>query len=302
MRTLVGVVSYAGLPFLEAFLRSVQETLKTPNTDVLVVVAKPGDHEMRRFLDDRGIRYIQHDRNWGFPASCNDLYDAAFVNGDYDNLVFCGNDVVLLEGSLDSMIHAAETTNFEMLCGSEFNSRFMYDQYPEVRKYFDGPNLNVTQEGLNARFWERHKDFRSDVEPDTRKDVRNFTLFKRSAFEKVGYDDVSFYVNGYFCDNCVCRRCDILGVSAAGLQSAPFYHHWSRTIFQGESRPNGTYFQRNQEFYVHKYGGLPGQEKYELPFDGRGFQLTPDIFLKPELKIASRDQELSILNYWSNLK
>lgn len=300
-RSLIGVVSFGNLQFLKVFLQSVKETLTTPNTDVIVVVAKPGDEEMCAFLNSEGYKFITNERNVGFPASCNDLYDAAFVHGDYDNLIFCGNDVVVMPGAIDAMIAAADSTNWEMICGSEYNARFMWNNYPECRKYFtDEATLGVTQEGLNARFWELHRDFKNGLEPDTLKDVRNFTLFKRSAFEKVGYDDVNFWPNGYFCDNCVARRCHATGVTAAGLKEAAFFHFWSRTINEGEPRNHSGYFERNRMYYTHKWHGVPNQEKLDTPFGG-GPYFVGNTQIPTGMKIESRDHEAACIEYWSKL-
>ncbi len=310
-KTLVGIVSYGGLPFLEMALRSIQETSSRPlDIEPLVIVAKPGDVEMVEFLKQRNILHFVHSENKGFPASVNDLYEAAFGDREvttqkwnwcpcYDNLIICGNDVVALPGSIDAMIKTADDTDFEMVCGSEFNSRFLVDNYPEARKFFHGDNLIFND--FTARPWELHKERRSGIEPHQRKDIRNFTLFKRSAFEKVGYADVNFFPGGYGEDNDACVRMDKLGVSACGLLDAPFYHAWSRTIHQGEKRDHSGLFNRNMGHFVHKWGGPVGGEKYALPYDGRGFQLSPDIFLEPVMKIATRDQEDAIIKYWSTL-
>lgn len=248
-RTLVGIVSYGGLPFLELALKSIQETA-TKAVDIRVVTAKPGDTEMSTFLFMRGIPQKIHTKNKGFPASVNDLYDAAFVgdgvnDGQYDHLIICGNDVVVMPGAIDAMINCAERESYEMVCGSEFNSRFLVENYPEARQFFHGENLIFTD--FNARPWELHKERRTGIEPHQRKDIRNFTLFKRSAFEKVGYADVGFVKNGYYEDNQFCERCDHLGVSACGLLDAPFFHFWSRSIHQNVDRDHGKWFGLNKE-------------------------------------------------------
>lgn len=305
-KTLIGIVSYGGLPFLELALRSIQET--TDKVDVCVVVAKPDDTEMKRFLHHRNINAISHGMNAGFPASVNDLCDAAFkkdcrfwtgTDGDFDNLIIIGNDVVAMPGAIDAMIETADTTDFEMVCGSEFNAQFLVTNYPEARQFFHGENLIFND--FTARPWELHEERRTGIEPHQRKDIRNFTLFKRSAFEKAGYADCNFWPNGYFEDNDYALRCDKLGVSACGLAQAAFFHFTSRTIHQNASRDHGGYFSRNGGHYTHKWGGPVGGERYDLPYDGRGFQLSPDIFLQPEMKISSRDQETTIINYWSKL-
>lgn len=242
-KTLIGIVSYGGLPFLELALRSIQET--TDKADVWVINAKPDDKEMFQFLYERSIEQTPHSANKGFPASVNDLLDTAFVYGEYDHLIIMGNDVVAMPGAIDAMIHTAETTDYEMVCGSEFNARFLVDNYPEARRHFSGDNLVFTD--FSARPWELHTERRTGIEPHARKDIRNMTLFKRSAFEKVGYADVAFWPNGYFEDNQYCERCDHLGVSACGLLDAPFFHFWSRTVHQGENREHGKWFGLNKE-------------------------------------------------------
>lgn len=246
-RTLISISSYGGLPFLEITLREIQRTVKTDHVSLFVVVAKPQDWEMQKFLEVRGIPHKVDTENRGFASNINDMYDRAFTHGDADNLIICGNDVVPLDGAIDAMIRTADTTEWEMVCGSEFNSRFLVNNYPEAKQFFQGENLVFTDFG--ARPWELHKDFRSGIEPHVRKDIRNLTLFKRSAFEKVGYADVAFWPNGYFEDNQYCDRLDHAGVSACGLAEAAFFHFWSRTIHQNASRDHGAYFARNSEHY-----------------------------------------------------
>lgn len=294
-RTLIGIVSYAGLPFLELCLRSIRDTVTKPH-DVLVVVAKPDDWEMKMFLLERQISFIPHYQNRGFPASVNDLYDTAFTTGDYDNLIICGNDIVALPGSIDSLIQTADSTEFEMVCGSEYNARFLVNNYPEARKYFHGENLVFTD--FKARPWELHTDRRYGIEPHQRKDVRNMTLFKRSSFEKVGYDDVNYWPNGYYADNDYCRRCDLLGVSACGVAEAVFFHFASRTIHQNIQRNHGGYSAKNHWFYREAWGGDPGHETYSARFHGDPYKLG-ELTLPGENRIATRDHEEAVINYWS---
>jgi GT2 family glycosyltransferase len=202
-----------------------------------------------------------------------------------------------MPGAVEAMIRCADTTDYEMVCGSEFNAEFLTKTYPEARKYFQGKNLIFTDWG--ARPWMLHKDKQTGVEPDTRKDIRNFTLFKRSSFEKVGYDDVNFWPNGYFADNDYGRRCDLLGIKACGLKEAAFFHFTSRTIHQNVERNHGGYFDRNREFYTHKWGGGVGHETYTTPFRGGPYRLG-DIEVPCDMKISSRDHEPACIEYWAS--
>lgn len=294
-KTLVGIVAYGGLPFLRITLDALREQ---SGFDVAVIVAKPGDSEMWDYLFRRKIAAKPHDQNKGFPASINDLYQMAFEPGDYDNLIVCGNDVVPMPGAIEAMIHCADTTDYEMVCGSEFNARFLYDHYPEARKFFHGPNLVFQDWG--ARPWLLHRDGQTGVEPDTRKDIRNLTLFKRSSFEKVGYDDVNFWPNGYFADNDYGRRCDLLGVKACGLKEAAFFHFTSRTIHQNAQRDHGGYFERNRVFYTHKWGDGVGHEKYSTSFNG-GPYFVGETSVPCKDRIHTRDHEAACVDYWSKL-
>lgn len=308
-KTLVGIVSFGGLKFLEMGLAALREQ---KGFDVAVIVAKPGDGAMVSYLRDRGIIMLRHDQNFGFPASVNSLYDLAFdvthyaefsqmhggKLGTYDNLIIMGNDVVPMPGTIEAMIHCADTTDYEMVCGSEFNARFLVDNYQEARKFFHGDNLIFTDWG--ARPWLLHRDGQTGVEPDTRKDIRNLTLFKRSSFEKVGYDDVNFWPNGYFADNDYGRRCDLLGVRACGLKEAAFFHFTSRTIHQNAQRDHGGYFDRNRIYYTHKWHGEPGREELLTPFGGGPYRLG-NIDVPCEMKISTRDHEAACIDYWSKL-
>jgi GT2 family glycosyltransferase len=272
-RTLIGISSFGGIQFLEITLREIQHTVKSDNVSLFVIVAKPNDHEMCSFLEARGIPHKMDTENRGFASNINDAYDRAFTHGDYDHLIICGNDVVPMSGAIDAMIKTADETEWEMVCGSEFNSRFLVNNYEEAKQYFHGENLVFTD--FLARPWELHKERRYGIEPHARKDIRNLTLFKRSAFEKVGYADVAFYPNAYYEDDQFCARCDHLGVSACGLAEAAFFHFWSRTIHQNASRDHGKYFERNGEYF----------EKWKK---------------NPVWKISSRDGETQTIQYWAS--
>lgn len=296
-KTLVGICTYGGLKFLRLGLDALA---KEDVADVLVVQGKPGDTEMDEALRFQNCSIIHHERNMGFAGAINDMYDAAFVHGDYDNLIIMGNDVIPVNGAVGKMIQVAESTDFEMVCGSEYNSRFLYDTYPEARAHFDGDRLIASDSAIASRIWEIHQDFRNGVEPDARKDIRNLTLFKRSSFEKAGYADINYYPGAYFEDNSYGRKCDLLGVSACGLKEAAFFHWWSRTKYQGEARPHDLYYDRNRIYYCHCWHGEPGHEKLATPFGGGPYRLG-DIEVPCDMKISTREHESACIKYWSEL-
>lgn len=295
-KTLLSICAYGGLPFLRLGLSAVA---KTDLVDVLVIQAKPGDEEMIHALRSENCAVLHHEENRGFAGAINDMLDFAFVHGDYDNLIIQGNDVIPLDGSIEAMVNCADMTDYEMVCGSEFNARFLVDNYPAARKFFHGENLVFKEFG--ARPWLLHQDKQTGVEPDTRKDIRNFTLFKRSSFEKVGYADVNFWPNAYYEDNDYGRRCDLLGVRACGLKEAAFFHFTSRTIHQNASRNHGEYFQRNASYFRDKWHGMPGDgQLLDTPFGGGPYRVG-DLDIPCEMKISTRDHEAACIKYWSEL-
>jgi GT2 family glycosyltransferase len=106
-KTLVAICAYGGLKFLEMGLQALRAE---EGFDILVIVAKPGDQEMVDRLRSLGIWHIEHQTNVGFAAAINDMYISAFVNGDYDNLIIMGNDVVPMPGTINAMIQTANST------------------------------------------------------------------------------------------------------------------------------------------------------------------------------------------------
>lgn len=281
-RTLIGIVSYGGLDFLKLAVRGIKETLTLP-ADICVVVANPGDQEMAAWAASEGCQTIVHDQNHGFPASINDLCDRAWNGSGYDHLICMGNDVVPMPRALDAMIDCADKTDWEIVCASEFDARFLVNTYAEAGRYFEGPNLAFTD--FSARPWELHS--RSDrpldelVQPHALLNVRNLTLFRRGCFNVVGYDDVNFWPGGYFADNDYAHRCVLAGIPACGLRAAEFFHFWSRTIHQGADRPHGKHFEENRQYYVEKWGGMPEAETKQSP-----------------IKIDDRSREQEFIRRW----
>jgi len=296
-KTLIGITSWGNLEFLKLAIEANQKTLNR-QADIFVVVAKPGDQEMIDWLTCQNIQFIVHDVNKGFAASVNDIFEHGWVHNGYDNIIIQGNDVIPYPGALDALIDHADTTDWEWLCATQFDSKTLVNLYPEAGKYFEGPNLVFSD--FTARPWEMHRDEHpATLEPDAMKDVRNLALFKRSVFDKIGYADVNYWPNAYYEDNDYVRRALNAGIKAAGVRESVYFHFWSRSIFQGEGRPNNVYFQRNEEFFKRKWGGMPGQEKYSKPFKGIRHKLTYGVLLG-DPNIHSRANEAKIISYWTN--
>lgn len=299
-KTLIGLVTYGNDKFTKLTIRSIRETT-IKLIDIFVVVGKPDDFETRAICAEEGIPVKVHDQNYGFPYSCNDIYDYAWKEHNYDNLIFMGNDVVVYPGTLDILIEQAETTDYEWIAGAQFDCRSLVRMYPETKKWFHGDTMQFNAFDT-AKPWEVHKGWPQDLYcvPDRIPDLHNLALLKKSIFDKLGYNDVSYWP-AYFEDNDYVTRAVNINVKACFMVNAVFFHFWSRTIHQGDGGSNPILFERNRRYFETKWGGSPLEVKYKLPFDGKPFQLTRDIILPATLKIDSRQDEKKIVAFWRSL-
>jgi GT2 family glycosyltransferase len=100
----------------------------------------------------------------------------------------------------------------------------------------------------------------------------NFSCFaiNRYCIERVGYFDEAFYP-AYFEDNDYHHRMKLENLNATCNYGNYFFHFGSRTR-QSDAKftdyIKGRYL-KNQAYYLKKWGGLPGFEKYKTPFNGK---------------------------------
>ena len=300
MSTLVGIVTFGNLSFTKLTVRSLRETIVRYPFDIFCVVGKPGDIETEAWLKEEEIPHVVHDWNYGFPYSVNDIYDYAWKENDYANLVIIGNDVVAYPHAIDSLIEVAETTDYDWVCSRQYDVKSLMKDYPQTKVYFRGTNLVF--ENFDSRPWEVFKGYNDKVVVDKGSglsDVHNLALFKKTIFDKVGYIDVNFYP-AYYEDNDYVRRAIRAGVKSCTVTNSFYFHFWSRTIHQETGGSTNRYFSLNRNFYIIKWGGDFGQETYEIPFDNKTYTLAPGLELEPVLYLKDRTQEKDIARAWKS--
>jgi len=222
------------------------------------------------FLKKWGINHIRYNENRGFSYAYNDAIDYA-LKGDNNLLLFCGNDIVFRPDSINYLVEALLNTGFEMFCGNEvLNKEILQENEEAVENFkykfsFDEPvytKLQYSRGGMN----------------------HSCIIRQKSVFDKVGYYDVNFYP-AYFEDNDYARRCDLAGVKYGTVDSAVFYHFWSRSIHEGGLRElNDRRFSLNAQYYITKWGGSVGNESHTFPFNSGS-----------DVRISTRDDELQAL-------
>jgi GT2 family glycosyltransferase len=95
-------------------------------------------------------------------------------------------------------------------------------------------------------------------------------LLTHKGFTTLGPFDERFYP-AYFEDNDYERRRILANLSAVLVSGATYDHAPSSTIKKytpAEMDDHHRSFQRNQQYYIAKWNGLPHQERYTTAFDG----------------------------------
>lgn len=100
-----------------------------------------------------------------------------------------------------------------------------------------------------------------------------FSVFmqRRSLLEQIGGYDEAFYP-AYFEDNDYVRRMHLAGIPYRGVPGLGYNHVGSgtlKTFSPAEMEEHHSRFQGLQQYYVRKWGGLPGREQYKVPFNGK---------------------------------
>ena len=296
MKTLIGISTF-GLPgFTKEAVKSLLETVKN-QFDVCIVVGKPDDAETRAYSESNGFHTIVHGQNMGLPYCVNDIYEHAWINNDYDNVIIMGNDVVAYPYAVDSLIDTAREGKYEWICSTQYAVQDLIREFPDQAIYFSPPNLKFDAWGTDP--WRHFKGYREEREINEigLTDVQNLCLYTRGAFNKIGYTDANFYP-AYYIDNDYARRGVNANVVACTLANSIYFHFWSRTIKQGTGGSTSRQFSDNRNFYVTKWNGDFGSELWKVPFGGEPYQLANGIQLEGTLNIQDRTNDAAIVNYW----
>lgn len=300
----IGVPTFGNFHFTKMALEHIKKTVGV-SYNLFVVVGKPQDRDTPKYCADNDIPFTKHLTNKGLPASVNDIYDVAFRGtGKSDAVIVVGNDVLPYWKSIDTLVDVANSTDYEWVSGVPVSINRLLSKLPKCRKYFGGGEKNKNFNGKALDEW--LNEFVPDPSPrrvvDLKRysivgDSHNMCLFTRSVFERVGYVDVNYHP-AYFEDNDLSRRSQLLGIKMCRVSDAIYFHFWSRTIHQGGMKAvNDKYFPLNRDYYMQKWGDVPGKEKFKVPFNGGDYCLGK-LRSKGHLCISSRKNEDTIIYEW----
>lgn len=95
-----------------------------------------------------------------------------------------------------------------------------------------------------------------------------FYMIHRDLFKLVGEFDENFKP-AYFEDNDMAYRIKLAGYTSLTSNQVQAFHYGSSTLNNDAelAKTMPAFFEKNKEYYIKKWGGLPEQERYDVPFN-----------------------------------
>jgi len=268
-----GKMLVVGIPAFNNLKYTIQciESITTKYDHEILIINNGSTDDTEEFLIENRIPHVRLDRNMGYSYAMNILIRYAYNRKKL--LLTVGNDTVMMPYTIDYLVRCLENNNDWMLaCGTEITS---------FRNRIGDPSrLRIGANGLDKYpigFGEledmpRYIDYGSDIfngryyrEHEIEGIMNHNCLIRRpEVFDIVGEYDTSFYP-AYFEDNDFAYRVKLSGLKYGGCRSALFFHYWSRSIYEGGL--NNSNFEKLKRFFVSKWGGMPGHETFNVPFN-----------------------------------
>jgi len=266
--TVIAIATVNNLKFTKMCVESIERTTKSPHQ--FLFVDDGSTDGTVDWLKSKGYPALIHPVNLGLPWAVNDMYDVVWKSDPEAFLLIVANDVIVFDGAVDDLIRGMAETDYDVLGHNEINSNEFLAKFPQYGNLFDGPTVRLKSETFDAyRVMETMVDKTFKI--TSRLPITNCLIQRRSFMDKLGYYDVNYYPQ-YFCDNDFGYRNKLTGTVKVGtVESAWVYHFWSRSIYEGGMLAiNNRYFPLNQQYYIAKWGGTPGNERFSTPFNRGG--------------------------------
>ena len=190
------------------------------------------------------VEYVASPTNVGVAAAWNRGIQHLFSDEKIDKVLVLNNDVLLHREAIKRLVTAMNENYFPIITGTDVAKKCAVptDVYtislPETHYYADAPEFSCF-------------------------------MISREGYEMIGDFDTKFYP-AYFEDNDYHYRAKLLKQRLVKLNTALYYHYGSRTIKENPDVEDvsNTFYLANERYFVTKWGGLPGEEKYTIPFNG----------------------------------
>ena len=240
-KTLVVVVSYNGLFFMQANIKSIRNTL-APGTYKIAVVDNASTDGVAQWLEEQeDILFIRNSENVGFGPACNQAVNATVGTeyGDYD-VFLLNNDTRMVKGALESLRSALYSAPDIGAVGSVSNyagnKQALDIGFDSVEDYVAyGEKLNVPMENPMLE----------------RVRLCGFAmLIRRNVWDEVGGFDEDF-VPGYYEDDALSMEILRLGYRLEVVRNSFIYHAGSESFIKTDYN---SAVQRNYRLFIQKYG------------------------------------------------
>lgn len=165
--------------------------------------------------------------NIGVSKAWNEILRATV---DYDLTVICNDDIVFHSGSFQNLVNG-------------------WSSGPLNAIMFTGISTDTDEKFVEAP------------------DYSCFSVIAREYLEEIGSFDENF-TPAYFEDNDSHYRIKLANRTALAVGNARITHKGSQTQNANPNAPIVTspMFEKNREYYVSKWGGVPGKEEYAHPY------------------------------------
>ena len=202
-------------------------------------------------LQSANFAYQRNEEPWSCAKSWNFGVKDAWERG-FDYVVVLNNDVLLHPKAIDILVNRFESQ--VLGTPTALAMATMNDVRGECPIIADIFTLSVSD--------------KQAVEESEHPCFSGF-MINKECWDRVGEFDENFKP-AYFEDNDYHRRINIAGMKAIVVPSAMFYHFGNgtqREAIPGRWVTSGFQFEKNREYYKSKWGGLPGEETFQKPFN-----------------------------------
>lgn len=225
-----------------------------------------------------------HQRNeerWCCAKGWNFGVRDAFERG-FDYVLILNNDVLLHPEAIDRLVDRFEKSKETYVTvkrediGSEFlKAGGFVPHVTETVKESDVLAM-VTLMDVRGECANPEDIFTKDVKEKEGVEEAEHPCFSGFMISKEGWDKVGPFDEEfkpcYFEDNDYHYRINLAGMKAIVLPTAMFYHYGSKTQLEalpGEVICPGPMFENNRAYYIRKWGGQPGMERFNVAFNGK---------------------------------
>lgn len=193
------------------------------------------------------MHVIRNEENVGCAGGWNVGLDYALKN-DFSHVLIANNDVLFSPFAIQRLYKAIKDTGVALVSAVDVAAE-----------------VSLPTDILDEAHQVNSKETSLAPHP-------NFSCFmiSRKTIDDVGFFDESFFP-AYFEDNDYHYRIKIACGENGALATLPatFYHFGSKTQNESSQMPvvQGTQFEKNRDYFAKKWGGVPGHEQFNKPFN-----------------------------------